>query len=125
MTSKRKSLNELIVDFDVKKSRIQISSVSIERSLNLILKRQEELYNNQKYIIKELNEVKKTTRKTLKNELNNVKKIVRNMVDKEIRKKDEIIDKLNGDLDICKSRINNFEYEKSFKNEDNSYNYYS
>ena len=125
MASKRKSLNELIVDFDVKKSRIQISSVSIERSLNLILKRQEELYNNQKYIIKELNEVKKTTRKTLKNELNNVKKIVRNMVDKEIRKKDEIIDKLNGDLDICKSRINNFEYEKSFKNEDNSYNYYS
>lgn len=125
MTSKRKSLNELIVDFDVKKSRIQISSVSIERSLNLILKRQEELYNNQKYIIKELSEVKKTTRKTLKNELNNVKKIVRHMVDKEIRKKDEIIDKLNGDLDICKSRINNFEYEKSIKNEDNSYNYYS
>lgn len=125
MTSKRKSLNELIVDFDVKKSRIQISSVSIERSLNLILKRQEELYNNQKYIIKELNEIKKTTKKTLKNELNNVKKIVRNMIDREIRKKDEIIDKLNGDLDICKSRINNFEYEKSFKNEDNSYNYYS
>lgn len=125
MASKRKSLNELIVDFDVKKSRIQISSVSIERSLNLILKRQEELYNNQKYIIKELNEIKKTTKKTLKNELNNVKKIVRNMIDREIRKKDEIIDKLNGDLDICKSRINNFEYEKSFKNEDNSYNYYS
>lgn len=125
MTSKRKSLNELIVDFDVKKSRIQISSVSIERSLNLILKRQEELYNNQKYIIKELNEIKKTTKKTLKNELNNVKKIVRNMVDKEIRKKDDIIDRLNGDLDICKSRINNYEYEKAFKNEDNLYNYYS
>ena len=125
MASKRKSLNELIIDFDIKKSRIQISSVSIERSLNLILKRQEELYNNQKHVIKELNEIKKTTKKTLKNELNNIKKTVRNMVDREIGKKDELIDKLNGELDICKSRINNFEYEKSFRDDSKSYNYYS
>ena len=125
MNSKRKSSNELIVDFDIKKSRIQISSVSIERSLNLILKREEELYKKQLYIINELDEIKKITSKTLKKELNNVKKIIRNMVDREMEKKDEAIDKLKGDLDICKSRINNFEYEKSFRNNNESYDYYS
>ena len=125
MNSKRKSSNELIVDFDIKKSRIQISSVSIERSLNLILKREEELYKKQLYIINELDEIKKITSKTLKKELNNVKKIIRNMVDREMEKKDEVIDKLKGDLDICKSRINNFEYEKSFRNNNESYDYYS
>ena len=108
MATKRKSLNELIVDFDIKKSRIQISSTSIERSLNLILKRQQELYNNQKYIINELSEIKKIKKKTIKNEFNSIKKIIRNMVDREMEKKDEIIDKLKGDLDICKSHINNF-----------------
>ena len=127
MASKRKSLNELIVDFDIKKSRIQISGTSIERSLNLILKRQDELYNNQKYIINELNNMNKTIIKTkiFKKEINNIKKIIRNMVDREIEKKNEIIDKLNGELEICKSRINNYEYEKSFTNNGKSYNYYS
>ena len=125
MNSKRKSSNELIVDFDIKKSRIQISSASIERSLNLILKRQEELYKKQTHIIKEIDNIKNITSKTLKKELNNVKKIIRNMVDREMEKKDEVIDKLKGDLDICNSRINNFEYENSFKDNNESYDYYS
>ena len=51
MNSKRKSSNELIVDFDIKKSRIQISSASIERSLNLILKTAIRNYIKNRYIL--------------------------------------------------------------------------
>ena len=93
--SKRKSSGGLVTDFDIKKSRAEIVGDNIEKSLKLILARQVEIYKNQSKMMIEIK---------------NTKKIVKN-INRDSLKKDEIIDKLKGELEICRSRISNMEYE--------------
>ena len=110
MSYKRKSLGELVVDFEIKKSRAEIVNDNIEKSLQLVLARQVKIYENQSKII---------------NEIKNTKKIVKTL-NKDSLKKDEIIDKLKGELNICHSRISNMEYEHSMRESNREpCNYYS
>lgn len=110
MSYKRKSLGGLVVDFEIKKSRTEIVNDNIEKSLKLILARQVEIYKNQYKMIEEIK---------------NTKKIIKNL-NRDSLKKDEIIDKLKGELDICHSRISNMEYEHSFTGSNKEpCNYYS
>jgi len=54
MSYKRKSLGELVVDFEIKKSRAEIVNDNIEKSLQLVLARQVKIYENQSKIINEI-----------------------------------------------------------------------
>jgi Txe/YoeB family toxin of Txe-Axe toxin-antitoxin module len=103
MSHKRKSLGELVVDFEIKKSRAEIVNDNIEKSLQLILARQAEIYKTQS-----------NTKSKIINEIKSIKKIVRTL-NRDSLKKDEIIDKLKGELEICRSRISNMEYEHSMR----------
>ena len=110
MSYKRKISDGLVLEFDPKKSKIQfVNNDNIEKTLKIMLARQQGLYNNQNKILKEILSTKKIIKK----------------MNRESLQKDEIIDKLKGELGICHSKLENIEYEKSFENNDGSYNYYS
>lgn len=120
MNYKRKNMNE--ITFDVEFKRCKTENVilnklnNIEKSLKLVLLRQNELYKNQEIFKKEIKKINKNN-KNIKQNLS--------FYNNEINKKETKISKLKGDLDILNSQLSNINYKESFKSNNNYKTFYS